>query len=177
MLTRCEHGMVVVTNRRFLDGPGHDTLLGRLAKHWTTDSNAWVDSLAISTRQVDLPGSPGRPTDSASTRGVPLPLHSPRASHSLAHASRPPTSQAYSSSNAFEAMSRARYFTSPAKIPSADFPPSQQRGRDSAAFPTLQSDLFPPLQGGNARRAQASSVPRPTVIQGRWKHGSDACRL
>ncbi|KAI0737249.1 AAA domain-containing protein, partial [Daedaleopsis nitida] len=34
MLTRCKAGMVVVTNRRFLTGPGRETLLGGLAQRW-----------------------------------------------------------------------------------------------------------------------------------------------
>ncbi|TBU23034.1 AAA domain-containing protein, partial [Dichomitus squalens] len=34
MLTRCQAGMVVVTNRRFLLDGGRDTLLGKLARRW-----------------------------------------------------------------------------------------------------------------------------------------------
>ncbi|KAI0644848.1 AAA domain-containing protein, partial [Trametes meyenii] len=35
MLTRCERGMVLVSNRRFLTGPGRSTLLGELALQWS----------------------------------------------------------------------------------------------------------------------------------------------
>ena len=45
MLTRCERGMVLVTNRRFLSGSGRDTLLGRLAQRWARYPDAWVDAL------------------------------------------------------------------------------------------------------------------------------------
>ncbi|KAI0653588.1 AAA domain-containing protein, partial [Cubamyces menziesii] len=35
MLTRCERGMVLVSQRTFLRGPGARTLLGELARRWS----------------------------------------------------------------------------------------------------------------------------------------------
>lgn len=35
MLTRCRRAMVIVANRKFIDGIAKDTLLGRLARHWS----------------------------------------------------------------------------------------------------------------------------------------------
>ena len=60
MLTRCERGMVLVTNRAFLSQSGRDTLLGRLAQRWPRDVDAWVDAIALSDARVDLPGVLGR---------------------------------------------------------------------------------------------------------------------
>ncbi|KAH9921367.1 hypothetical protein B0H21DRAFT_200502 [Amylocystis lapponica] len=67
MLTRCQRGMVVVTNRDFLRGPGHDTLLGRLARHWEDERGStitWTDALALANRTADMPGVAARPHQS-----------------------------------------------------------------------------------------------------------------
>ncbi|KAI1783493.1 hypothetical protein LXA43DRAFT_865568, partial [Ganoderma leucocontextum] len=58
MLTRCSTGMVLVTNRRFLNDAGRDTLLGKLARRWNGSSDAWLDALALSDRRASLPGAP-----------------------------------------------------------------------------------------------------------------------
>ncbi|KAH9921369.1 hypothetical protein B0H21DRAFT_659153, partial [Amylocystis lapponica] len=59
MLTRCQRGMVVVTNRNFLRGAGRDTLLGRLAQHWEDrrgDTITWTDARELADRTADMPG-------------------------------------------------------------------------------------------------------------------------
>ncbi|KAI1783951.1 hypothetical protein LXA43DRAFT_856282, partial [Ganoderma leucocontextum] len=58
MLTRCNTGMVLVTNRGFLNDTGRDTLLGKLARRWNGSGDAWVDALMLSDRQASLPGAP-----------------------------------------------------------------------------------------------------------------------
>ncbi|PIL32978.1 hypothetical protein GSI_05096 [Ganoderma sinense ZZ0214-1] len=75
MLTRCQTGMVVVTNRAFLCGPAQKTLLGKLADHWgtlpagaqTTGSRSrcgadcsdavWVDAMRVAEGTARLPGA------------------------------------------------------------------------------------------------------------------------
>ncbi|PIL32976.1 hypothetical protein GSI_05094 [Ganoderma sinense ZZ0214-1] len=69
MLTRCQAGMVIVTNRAFLCGPAQKTLLGKLADHWgslaagarpagdSPESAAWVDAMRVAEGTARLPGS------------------------------------------------------------------------------------------------------------------------
>ncbi|KAI0800410.1 hypothetical protein C8Q74DRAFT_412425, partial [Fomes fomentarius] len=59
MLTRCQSGMIVVTNRSFLTNSGRDTLLGKLAQQWRAWGDSWIDPLALSDRSASLPGIPG----------------------------------------------------------------------------------------------------------------------
>ncbi|KAI9510320.1 P-loop containing nucleoside triphosphate hydrolase protein [Russula earlei] len=56
-LTRCRKGMVVVTRKAFLQGPGKNTLLGRLAAAWSPPQrDVWIDRKALLSGPVDLPG-------------------------------------------------------------------------------------------------------------------------
>jgi hypothetical protein len=58
MLTRCKKGMVIVTNRNFIQNGGRNTLLGHLAEHWSYDPAAWTSWNAVMNKAVDLPGAP-----------------------------------------------------------------------------------------------------------------------
>jgi hypothetical protein len=66
MLTRCREGMIIVSNKRFLQNVGYKTLLGRLAKYWDTEMrNAgfrfqWATDKEVLNEAVDLPGVKGR---------------------------------------------------------------------------------------------------------------------
>ena len=63
MLTRCQAGMVLVTQRAFLRGSGQKTLLGVLAKHWQArvgESIAWVDAMEIANGTTKLPRVPAK---------------------------------------------------------------------------------------------------------------------
>ncbi|OJT11526.1 ATP-dependent helicase upf1 [Trametes pubescens] len=59
MLTRCKRGMVIVSKRDFLQGPGKNTLLGKLAKRWSNGAQGgayvWINALALSGGQAYLP--------------------------------------------------------------------------------------------------------------------------
>ena len=62
MLTRCRRGMVVVSNRAFLRGPGEHTLVGALAQHWEEQyggrggkGRVWADTMDVVNGRVVLP--------------------------------------------------------------------------------------------------------------------------
>src|SRR6266852_1255811 len=65
-LTRCRKGMVVVTDKSFLQGAGRSTLLGQLSSTWSRHHDApWIDSKAMLNNSGALPGlsapAPSRP--------------------------------------------------------------------------------------------------------------------
>ena len=63
-LTRCRKGMVVVTDKSFLQGAGRSTLLGQLCRTWSRHHDAcWIDSRAMLNNSRALPGlpAPARP--------------------------------------------------------------------------------------------------------------------
>jgi hypothetical protein len=55
-LTRSRKGMIVVTNKIFLQRPGKPTLLGKLCHFWSQKREAWLDWRAMLGTEVDLPG-------------------------------------------------------------------------------------------------------------------------
>ncbi|KAI0251232.1 hypothetical protein BJV78DRAFT_497009 [Lactifluus subvellereus] len=57
-LTRCRKGMVVVTNRSFLQGSGKSTLLGKLCYTWSEHREVWINWQTMLGMAVDLPGIP-----------------------------------------------------------------------------------------------------------------------
>lgn len=57
-LTRCRKGMVIVTNKGFLQGPGKSTLLGKLCDFWALNGEAWIDWKTLLGKDVGLPGVP-----------------------------------------------------------------------------------------------------------------------
>ncbi|TBU26536.1 hypothetical protein BD311DRAFT_631516, partial [Dichomitus squalens] len=60
MLTRCQTGMVIVTQRAFLRGSGRGTLLNRLALQWERrvgEKVAWVDAMEVADGRAGLPGT------------------------------------------------------------------------------------------------------------------------
>ena len=74
-LTRCRKGMVVVTDKSFLQGAGRSTLLGQLCHTWSRHHDAcWIDSKAMLNNSGALPGlpapapspAPARPRQNAS---------------------------------------------------------------------------------------------------------------
>lgn len=60
MLTRCEAGMVIVTNRRFVEVGARDTLLGQLVDHWQHKGaqDLWTHSSLVANRTANMPGVP-----------------------------------------------------------------------------------------------------------------------
>lgn len=61
MLTRSQAGMVLVTQRAFLRGPGKSTLLSRLAQRWERrvgEKAAWADAMEVADGRAALPGAP-----------------------------------------------------------------------------------------------------------------------
>lgn len=64
MLSRCKRGMVLVTQRAFIDNGGKRTLLGKLVRRWQILEGAdgvWVDAMAVAGGRAHLPGAPGKP--------------------------------------------------------------------------------------------------------------------
>ena len=63
MLTRCQAGMVLVTQRAFVQGAGKGTLLGRLARYLAQrvgENGAWADAMEVADGRANLPGSLGK---------------------------------------------------------------------------------------------------------------------
>ncbi|KAH9856841.1 AAA domain-containing protein, partial [Lenzites betulinus] len=63
MLSRCKRGMVLVTQRTFVEGGGKHTLLGKLIRRWETITGAdgvWADAMEVAAGRADMPGAPGR---------------------------------------------------------------------------------------------------------------------
>ncbi len=61
MLTRCQAGMVLVTQRAFLRGAGKRTLLSQLAHLWERrvgEKATWADAMEVANGRAVLPGSP-----------------------------------------------------------------------------------------------------------------------
>lgn len=58
MLTRCEAGMIIVTNRRFVEVGARDTLLGQLVDHWRHEGaeEPWTCSSLVAAGTAKLPG-------------------------------------------------------------------------------------------------------------------------
>ncbi len=58
-LTRCRKGMVVVTGKRFLQGMGQSTLLGKLCRTWSRrHDTCWIDWKVMLNNSGALPGLP-----------------------------------------------------------------------------------------------------------------------
>jgi hypothetical protein len=55
-LTRCRKGMVVVTNKCFVQGAGRCTLLGQLCTTWSQHCDAWIDWKTMLNEHGELPG-------------------------------------------------------------------------------------------------------------------------
>ena len=64
MLTRCQKGMVIVTQRAFIDGGGRNTLVGKLVKEWEKAAGeaggVWADAMEVADGRADMPGAPGK---------------------------------------------------------------------------------------------------------------------
>lgn len=61
MLSRCKKGMVLVTNKVFVQQSARRTLLGKLAEAWgqfTGSKTAWIDWRHVLDNYATLPGSP-----------------------------------------------------------------------------------------------------------------------
>ena len=75
-LTRCRKGMVVVTDKNFLQGVGRSTLLGQLCRTWSRHHDAcWIDSRAMLNNSGALPGLP-------TPAPAPAPARPPNVTHS-----------------------------------------------------------------------------------------------
>jgi hypothetical protein len=71
-LTRCRKGMVVITNKCFLQEAGVSTLLGKLCRAWSQHRDAWIDWKAVLSNSVALPGLPvPTPSSNVINRVVP----------------------------------------------------------------------------------------------------------
>jgi len=58
-MTRCRKGMVVVTDKSFLQGKGKKTLLGQLGRTWSNHHDAcWIDWKVVLNNAAALPGLP-----------------------------------------------------------------------------------------------------------------------
>jgi len=87
-LTRCCKGMVVVTDKSFLQGAGRSTLLGQLCLTWSRYHDAcWIDSKAMLNNLGALPGLP------APAPSQPNGVHSQHLSGRTAMPPRNPPSQ------------------------------------------------------------------------------------
>jgi AAA domain len=77
-LTRCRKGMVVVTDKSFLQGKGKKTLLGQLCLTWSKHHDAcWNDWKAVLNNLVALPGLPVPSSRSNGTHSPTTPQRNP----------------------------------------------------------------------------------------------------
>jgi AAA domain len=77
-LTRCRKGMVVVTDKSFLQGKGKKTLLGQLCGTWSKHHGAcWNDRKAVLNDLVALPGLPVPLSRSNGTLSATTPQRNP----------------------------------------------------------------------------------------------------
>ncbi len=59
MLSRCQLGMVLVTQRAFVEGGGKHTLLGKLVQRWEAAAGVnavWVDAMQVANGRASMPG-------------------------------------------------------------------------------------------------------------------------
>jgi len=154
MLTRCKMGMVIVTNRLFVQDGARSTLLGKLASYWSRGhiNDIWIDWRSVAQKGVDLPGFPIRRTPKfiaspaavpSMNRQVPTPIVSASSGQTL----RLTGQEVAVASNAFSNLTV-----------------SMQRANPKAA---PAQDAFPALVGGKSRAP---------AVQGSWKRGSSAVK-
>lgn len=192
MLTRCNTGMVLVTNRRFVSDAGSGTLLGKLAWRWNASRDVWVDSLALSDRRASLPGAPAavpRPSITVGPRPHPstgssaaAAMWAASAQHAVPRAvvaaapalgrpavdvSSPLFRRTPSSGSLFEPLEPHR-LRSPTAVAVSQ--------KLSAGLSAMRiggegggSDAFPTLGGTMPKKV--------TAPLGRWRRGSEACKL
>lgn len=77
MLSRSKKGLIVVSNKVFLSGPGCNTLVGKLARHWEQQSQSkiWLSRKEILSYDAALPGFDAKlsPAASNNLRYIPKP--------------------------------------------------------------------------------------------------------
>ena len=190
MLTRCNTGMVLVTNRRFLNDAGRDTLLGKLARRWNGSSNAWIDALELSDRRASLPGAPAAPKARPDCVEFTTPGSASRSQLSTGSGLRPtgfsvPTRAVVPSRTAVvptaatrPASNVAALFQQPQPSSSARFngyqPMTGITQKLDAGFGAMRivggdPEAFPALGGGYRKKVN--------VPLGQWRRGSEACKL
>lgn len=126
-LTRCRKGMVVVTDKGFLQGKGKKTLLGQLCLTWSKHHNTcWNDWNAVLNNSVALPGLPtpssqSNDTRSPSGRATTPRCHPPSRAQARTHNGKATVSaSAGSASGSRSVMDRTK---------TASAQPSRRRGR------------------------------------------------
>lgn len=94
MLTRCQRGMVIVTQREFLRKLGRQTLIGRLADDWNSTEQhgaeqdvVWAYYRDVMNKTVDMPGAKGDPKPVEPVRPKPVEVRMFRHSSVLARIS------------------------------------------------------------------------------------------
>jgi hypothetical protein len=90
-LTRCKKGMVVVSDKCFLNQAGKSTLLGKLWRTWSRHDAHWISRKAMLNNSVALPG---------------LPLRLPPPSPSQLHGMLSPAAPLSSTSQQVQALAR-----------------------------------------------------------------------
>jgi len=131
-LTRCRKGMVVVTDRLFLQGAGRSTLLGQLCHTWSQHRNAWIEWKAMLNGSVALPGLSGSPSNTLQvSRVVPAPTSS-RTAPVSASTSTPTPQRPPAHTNVNERSHP--HATTPRRNP-----PPQTTRMDETTFPPLPS--------------------------------------
>ncbi|KAI0042714.1 hypothetical protein FA95DRAFT_537798 [Auriscalpium vulgare] len=175
MLSRCKCGMVLVTNRAFIENPrtGAKTLLGRLAGHWQSFAGTygpWVSKESVEAQEADLPGvrGPNRPLEALVTPVSPRDQRTvlPRATRTGPSSSYPTPISAGQSGAQLQGRWKQGFVpqTAPVLAPTrphisrAQRPATDGYLRDPQDFPSL------PLTEDD----ECFSRPR---LQGRWEQG------
>jgi len=185
-LTRCHKGMVVVTNKGFLQGAGWSMLIGQLCHTWSRrHDTCWIDWKAMLNNSVALPGLPlplpPPPASSTSQQShtsprwhtTMLPLDPPSKPHTqtrtktLAHQASLPTLAAGPAPGSSSVIKpRPRSATSTATDPVR--PAARKAWGPSSSVPTVATavprelgDAFPPLRSATPSDRSSRHSPAP----------------
>jgi hypothetical protein len=160
-LTRCRKGMVLVTNKCFLQQAGLSTFLGQFCRTWSQHHDTWIDWQAMLSNSVALPGLPGPASSSNNfTRARTVPAPAPISA--LASQRPPPIHNTKIDEQPCPSPSPRT--TAPQRNPLN--PKTMTTTRSPPPPPPLTDEMFPALS--SAARAGAPKTQQPELL-GAWQ--------
>ncbi|KAK0237313.1 AAA domain-containing protein, partial [Armillaria nabsnona] len=145
MLTRCRRGLVIVSSRSFLSGPGKSTLVGKLAR-----GGNWTEWTAVAEQRVNLPDAKGKHA-SLYTSPTTFQLNGTRPNFDVKALFRYPSSETTSGTRSFSARAIGPH-------PSQHFPALSPSSIGSARM-RKHPDIAPAARMVAPTRVPPSSSP------------------